>query len=56
MTQLAIQYLGNPFLNFVRALIEGAELSGMARAAAELQRLGYYKEAEQIMQNMRDSV
>ena len=56
MTQLAIQYLGNPVLNFLRAMIQGAELSGQARAAAELQRLGYYKEAEQIMQNMRDTV
>lgn len=49
MTDLAIKYVANPFANLFKKIIEFFEATGRARAAAELSRQGYYKEARNIM-------
>ena len=46
MTALAMNYVVNPFGDFGKALFRTFEIIGYARAAAELQRLGYHEEAE----------
>ena len=46
MTALSVNYVVNPFSNFRKSLFRSFEITGYARAAAELQRLGYYEEAK----------
>jgi len=53
MAQLAKNYFVNPFFNFCKSIMRAVELSGMARAARELERLGHYKEARKIYKDMR---
>jgi hypothetical protein len=53
MTTLAINYIVNPFSNILKTFKYAMELAGMARAARELYRLGYYKDYERIMNQMR---
>lgn len=45
MTTLAMNYVVNPFGNLGKSLFRTFEIIGYARAAGELQRLGYYEEA-----------
>jgi hypothetical protein len=54
MTTLAINYIVNPFSNIVKTFKYAMEMAGMARAAQELYRLGYYKDYERIMDRMRE--
>jgi hypothetical protein len=56
MTAIAMNYVVNPFKKMWSTLQYAIELQGMARAARELHRLGYSKEAEQIYQRMRTIV
>lgn len=46
MTALAMNYVVSPFGSFGKALFRTFEIIGYARAAAELQRLGYHEEAK----------
>ena len=46
MTALAMNYVMNPFSNLRKSLIKSFEITGYARAAAQLQRLGYLEEAK----------
>ena len=55
MTALAMSYVVNPFGNFGKALFRTFEIIGYARAAGELQRLGYFEEAKNCAK-MRDSL
>lgn len=54
MAQLAVKYIANPFQNFWKGILRGFELAGYARAASELDRLGYRKEAESLYERMRN--
>ena len=54
MTTLAINYIVNPFSNILKTLKYAMEMAGMARAAQELYRLGYYKDYERIMNQIRE--
>lgn len=58
MTELTMNYVVNPFASFIKnvylGILHGMELSAMARAASELRRLGYYKEADKVYEQMRD--
>lgn len=56
MTALTMNYVVNPFKKIWSTLAYAIELQGMARAARELQRLGYTKEAERVYQRMRQMV
>ena len=53
MTDLAMNYVVNPFALKAKAfytnLTNTLEAIGRARAAAELSRMGYYKEAKRLM-------
>ena len=57
MTTLAINYVVNPFTNFFSnlwtSIALGLEIQGYVKAAQELQRLGFYKEAETAMATAR---
>lgn len=53
MTQLAINYVVNPFSNILKTIQYSFELRGMVRAADEMYRLGYVKEYHDIMQRVR---
>lgn len=53
MTELTMNYVVNPFRNFWKTITFAIEMQGMARAARELQRLGYSKEAAQTLERMR---
>lgn len=54
MTALAINYVVNPLQGFWRGLQNFVEVAGYARAAAELHRLGYYKEAKHCMMQVKN--
>ena len=54
MTALAANYIVNPLSRLWESIQHGFELAGYARAAAELRRLGYEKEAQKIYQTMRN--
>ena len=49
MTTLAMNYVVNPLAGFWRGVNNFVEVAGYARAAAELARLGYHKEAKACM-------
>ena len=55
MTALAMNYVVNPFGNLGKSLFRTFEIIGYARAAGELQRLGYLEEAKNCAA-MRDSL
>ena len=55
MTALAMNYVVNPFSNFRKSLFNTFEIIGYARAASELQRLGYHQEARNCAA-MRDTL
>jgi hypothetical protein len=54
MSTIAMNYVVNPFSNILKTLKYSMEMAGMARAARELHRLGYYKDYERIMNQMRE--
>lgn len=54
MTQLAMNYVVNPFSNILKTIQYAFELRGMVRAADEMYRLGYVKEYHDIMQRVRE--
>ena len=54
MTQLAINYVVNPFSNILKTIQYAFELRGMSRAAEEMYRLGYMNEYHNIMKQVRD--
>lgn len=54
MTQLAMNYVVNPFANILKTIQYAMELRGMVRAADEMYRLGYMKEYQDLMQRVRD--
>ena len=55
MTTLAMNYVVNPFGNLRKSMFRTFEIIGYARAAGELQRLGYLEEAKNCAA-MRDSL
>lgn len=55
MTALAMNYVVNPFGNLRKSMFRTFEIIGYARAAGELQRLGYLEEAKNCAA-MRDSL
>jgi len=58
MTDLVMTYTVNPissfFKSFSKTFIYAMELRGMVRAAQELDRMGYKKEAQDIMERARN--
>ena len=56
MTTLAMNYIVKPFARIWEALKFGMELRGYAKAAEELRRLGYHKEADNIIEAARNHV
>lgn len=55
MTTLAMNYVVNPFGNLRKSLFRTFEIIGYARAAGELQRLGYLEEAARCAK-LRDAL
>ena len=55
MTTLAMNYVVNPFGNLRKSLFRTFEIIGYARAAVELQRLGYLEEAARCAK-LRDAL
>ena len=53
MSALAINYIYNPFAGFFKGLMVMFEIVGYSRAAAHLASLGYYKEAEECMMQIK---
>ena len=49
MTAITMNYVVNPLAGFWKGVKNFVEVAGYARAAAELSRLGYYKEAHACM-------
>lgn len=49
MTAIAVNYIANPFSQFLKSFNRFFMILGYARAASELARLGYYKEAQHLM-------
>lgn len=54
MTQMAINYVVNPFSRILKTIQYAMELRGMVRAADEMYRLGYIKEYQNVMQRVRE--
>ena len=54
MTDIAINYVVNPLSGFWNGVKTFIEVAGYARAAAELSRLGYYKEAQACMMQVKN--
>ena len=55
MTTLAMNYVVNPFGNLRKSMFRTFEIIGYARAAGELQRLGYLEEAARCAK-LRDAL
>ena len=55
MTALAMNYVVNPFGNLRKSMFRTFEIIGYARAAGELQRLGYLEEAARCAK-LRDAL
>ena len=54
MSTLTVNYIVNPFGNLFKSLMRSFEITGYARAAAELHKLGHYEEAKNcILQQQR---
>jgi hypothetical protein len=56
MTAIAVNYVVNPLSKIWEGIKFGMELSGYVRAANELRRLGYYKEADKVLQSAREFI
>ena len=54
MKAFAIKYIINPVVSFFITIIEGLERSGMARAAVELEKLGYHKESQEVLKRLKE--
>jgi hypothetical protein len=54
MIELFKKYMLDPLSSFYKVIQYSLEVQGMARAARELHRLGYYKEYEKTVQRMRE--
>ena len=54
MTAITMNYVVNPLSGLGRGIMHFAEVSGYARAAAELSRLGYNKEAKHCMMQVKN--
>ena len=53
MTDIAMNYVVNPLQGFWKGVQRFVEVAGYARAAAELSRLGHYKEAKACMMQVQ---
>ena len=53
MTDIAIKYVANPLTSFFKRLMKVVEAIGNARAAEQLYRMGYTKEARDIIMRAR---
>ena len=53
MTAITMNYVVNPLHGFWEGVKNFVEVAGYARAAAELSRLGYYKEAKACMMQIQ---
>jgi hypothetical protein len=53
MSTIAINYVFNPFAGFFKKLVVAFEIIGYSRAASELARLGYHKEAKTCMMQIK---
>ena len=53
MTALVQTYIANPFAGFAKGFMTFCEIAGYARAASELARHGYYKEAKACMMQVK---
>tara|TARA_B100001094_G_scaffold60691_1_gene56251 strand:+ start:484 stop:684 length:201 start_codon:yes stop_codon:yes gene_type:complete len=58
MTTLAMEYVVSPLGNFLIDFANGFrtffEVAGRARAAAEMTRLGYHREAKALMMEIKE--
>ena len=58
MTTLLMEYavspIGNFFVDFANVFRTFFEVTGRARAAAEMTRLGYHKEAKALMMEIKE--
>ena len=54
MTAITMNYVVNPLQGFWKGVWNFCEVAGYARAAAELSRLGYYKEAHACMMQVKN--
>jgi len=58
MTTLVMNYTVNPVWSILKSIFRGmvhvSEVAGYSRAAAELARLGYYKESKEIMMKIKE--
>ena len=58
MTTLVMNYTVNPIWSILKSIYRGmahaSEVAGYSRAAAELARLGYYKESKEIMMKIKE--
>lgn len=58
MTTLIIEYavspIGNFFVDFANGFRMFFEVAGRARAASEMTRLGYHKEAKRLMMEIKE--
>ena len=58
MTTLAMEYVVSPLGNFLIDFANGFrtffEVAGRARAAAEMTRLGYHKEAKALLMEIKE--
>ena len=53
MTAIAMNYVVNPFAKIYNAIQNSLLIAGHARAAAELARMGYYKESKAVMMELQ---
>lgn len=53
MTDIAIKYVANPLGSFFKRFMKAMEAVGNARAAEQLYRMGYKKEARDIIMRAR---
>lgn len=53
MTTIAMNYVVNPFARIFTAIQNSLLIAGHARAAAELARMGYYKESKAVMMELQ---
>lgn len=52
MTAITMNYVVNPLTGFWRGIQRSLVIAGHARAAAELARMGYYKESKAVMMEL----
>lgn len=54
MTELTMNYVVNPLAGFWKSFIRFTEVVGYSRAAAELARMGLYKESKHCMMQIKN--